>query len=157
MMRVQDSLRTVSTLSTRRTVSLERFCFSVCDGDRRKFNLLHPYNRQQTGLSNLKMSIDSESISYILFYTLACLGSLLMPLLFFRRSRIICMRRIRERRWRVRVDDIEGEEVIIPRYSPDDPRYNPSKEEALETKKAYVLQQLGSCSMVSRIEAFFII
>lgn len=80
-----------------------------------------------------------------------------MPLLFFRRSRIICMRRIRERRWRVRVDDIEGEEVIIPRYSPDDPRYNPSKEEALETKKAYVLQQLGSCSMVSRIEAFFII
>lgn len=99
------------------------------------------------------MSVDSVSISYIVFYTLACIGTLLLPLLVFRRSRIICMRRIRERRWNVRTDDIQ-EEQIIPRYSPDDPRYNPSKEEALEKKRSYMLQQLVGFSMVLHADDF---
>jgi hypothetical protein len=35
-----------------------------------------------------------------------------------------------------------------PRYPPNDPRYNPTKEEAIEMKKQYMIEQMEGYSKV---------
>jgi hypothetical protein len=35
-----------------------------------------------------------------------------------------------------------------PRYPPNDPRYNPTKEEAIEMKKQYMIEQMEGHSKV---------
>lgn len=94
------------------------------------------------------MGLSSLSIGYVVFYALCAIGIVFMPLICLRRSRRICIRRIRERRWNVNTDDLEEGSDHRPIYPPNDPRYNPTKEEAIEMKKKYMIEQLEGHSKV---------
>jgi len=97
-------------------------------------------------MSTTEQSSDFDgSMYYVLLILLLC--TLLMgPCVFFPRQRIICFRRIRQRRWNVATDDIVRRSVLggnfRPRYPRDDPRHVVTKEEAEKSKREFLLKRL---------------
>lgn len=65
------------------------------------------------------------------------------------RRRIICSRRIKERRWNVSIDDIQAiERNFRPRYPIDDPRHVVTKEDAEKAKTEFLLEKLKDYTKV---------
>mmetsp|Transcript_3843 Transcript_3843/g.5863 ORF Transcript_3843/g.5863 Transcript_3843/m.5863 type:complete len:320 (+) Transcript_3843:76-1035(+) len=97
-------------------------------------------------MSTTEQSSDFDgSMYYVLLILLLC--TLLMgPCVFFPRQRIICFRRIRQRRWNVATDDIAHSSTLDGeiRQRADDSSYvvATSKEDAEKINMEYLLEQL---------------
>ena len=84
-------------------------------------------------IENSTSDFDDISMYYVILILLVCV-LIMGPCMVFPRQRIICFRRIRQRRWNVATDDIAEPSIlggeIRQRYPRDDPRYVATEEEA---------------------------
>lgn len=97
---------------------------------------------------------SDSTIAYLTFWLLAVLCLMIGPCVVFPRSRIICWKRIQQRRWNVSTDDIEEMQFrdrgFRPRYPVGDPRHIVTKEEAEKAKRTFLFGKLKDYTMVRR-------
>ena len=103
--------------------------------------------------TNENSSDFDGTIYYVVLILLLCILIVMGPCVFFARQRIICFRRIRQRRWNVATDDIAEPsflrgEIVRLRYPRDDPRYVATKEDAEKINLESLLEQLKEYTKV---------
>ena len=91
---------------------------------------------------------------YYVMWALFAVLIVFLPCLIFPRFRVLCFKRIRERRWNVSIDDDQIESIIggsnfRRRYPSDDPRYFVTEEESERLKREFILKKLKDFTKVS--------
>ena len=105
-----------------------------------------------TPIENSTSDFDDISMYYVILILLVCV-LIMGPCMVFPRQRVICVRRIRQRRWNVATDDIAEPsflrgEIVRLRYPRDDPRYVATKEDAEKINLESLLEQLKEYTKV---------
>ena len=103
-------------------------------------------------IENSTSDFDDISMYYVILILLVCV-LIMGPCMVFPRQRVICVRRIRQRRWNVATDDIAEPsflrgEIVRLRYPRDDPRYVATKEDAEKINLESLLEQLKEYTKV---------
>ncbi len=105
--------------------------------------------------------------SYLISWVALCILLVISPCVVNRRFRRVCWRRTRLLRWNVPTDDIDENErehasanhifnsAFAPRYSPGDPRYIITHEQAEKMKKDYISESLEGFSKVLPVFSCF--
>lgn len=97
---------------------------------------------------------DNSNGLYYFIWILAGISLIFGPCLCFKKSRMICFRRIKLLRWNVPTDDLRDtsylRENFTPRYPRDDPRHVVTEAASNESKKNFITEQLKNYTKVSR-------
>lgn len=98
---------------------------------------------------------DNSNGLYYFIWILAGISLIFGPCLCFKKSRMICFRRIKLCRWNVPTDDLRDtsflRETFQPRYPIDDPRHVVTEAASNESKKNFITGQLKNYTKVSII------
>ena len=102
-----------------------------------------------TPIENSTSDFDDISMYYVILILLVCV-LIMGPCMVFPRQRVICVRRIRQRRWNVATDDIAEPSILGGeiRQRANDSRYVATKEDAEKINLESLLKQLKESTKV---------
>ena len=100
-------------------------------------------------IENSTSDFDDISMYYVILILLVCV-LIMGPCMVFPRQRVICFRRIRQRRWNVATDDIAEPSILGGeiRQRANDSRYVATKEDAEKINLESLLEQLKESTKV---------